>query len=66
MKLRVILEYDPVANAYSATCAELPGCASAGVTEAEAISNMREAIQLYFEPTPLTLPPGAKEYQVLL
>ena len=36
MKFRVVLEYDPVAECYSAVCPELPGCTSAGETEEEA------------------------------
>ena len=40
-------------------CPELPGCASAGITEEEAVQNIRKAIQLYLEPAPLELSPGA-------
>ncbi len=47
---RVVLEYDREANAYSAVCPELPGCASAGDTEEEARANIREAIELYLAP----------------
>ena len=36
MRFRVVLEYDPEAESYSAVCPELPGCASAGETEEEA------------------------------
>ena len=35
---------------YSAVCPELPGCASAGLTEADASANIREAIELYLTP----------------
>jgi predicted RNase H-like HicB family nuclease len=47
MTFRVIFEFDPEANNYSAVCPELPGCASAGDTEEEARANIREAIELY-------------------
>jgi len=51
VKFRVVLEYDPVANAWSAVCPELPACASAGVTEAEVRERIGEAIRLYLAPT---------------
>ena len=47
MKLRVVIERDPETGDYSAICAELPGCASAGETRQEAEANIREAIELY-------------------
>jgi predicted RNase H-like HicB family nuclease len=47
MKFRVVLEFDPEAGSYSAVCPELPGCASAGVTEEEARRNIEEAVRLY-------------------
>jgi predicted RNase H-like HicB family nuclease len=50
MTLRVVLEHDPETGDYSAVCPELPGCASAGETEAEARANIREAIDLYLMP----------------
>jgi len=59
MKFRVVLEYDPVAQSYSAVCPELPGCASAGDTEAEARQNIEEAIRLYLAPSDLDLPEHA-------
>jgi predicted RNase H-like HicB family nuclease len=49
VKFRLVLEYDPEARSYSAVCPELPGCASAGETEAEARRNIGEAIRLYLE-----------------
>ena len=51
MKVRVVLDYDPEAARDAAYCPELPGCASAGDTEDEALQNIREAIDLYLEPT---------------
>ncbi len=50
MKLRVVIEYDEQAKSYAAYCPELPGCASCGDTEEEALQNIREAIELYLEP----------------
>ena len=60
MKFRVVLQYDPIACAYSAVCPELPGCASAGDTEEQARANIKDAIALYLEPIQLDLPTGAK------
>jgi len=51
VKIRVVIEYDPEAKAFAAYCPELPGCTSAGDTEEEAFRNIREAIELYLEPT---------------
>jgi predicted RNase H-like HicB family nuclease len=42
----------------------LPGCASAGDTEAEAMQNIEEAIRLYLEPSPLALSDDAKLFEV--
>ncbi len=66
MKFRVFLEYDLVADSYSAVCPELPGCASAGDTEAEARKNTEEAIRLYLEPSALDLPGTAKLVEVVV
>jgi predicted RNase H-like HicB family nuclease len=38
----------------------LPGCASAGDTESEALVNAREALELWFEPNEIPLPKDAK------
>jgi predicted RNase H-like HicB family nuclease len=59
MKFRIVLEYDAEANAFSAVCPELPGCASAGDTEEEARRNIKEAIKLYLEPSDIELPRDA-------
>ena len=66
MKFRVVLEYDPEAQSYSAVCPELPGCASAGETEAEASHNIEEAIRLYLSPSELDLPHDAKLVEVMV
>jgi predicted RNase H-like HicB family nuclease len=60
VKFRIVLEYDPDAQAFSAVCPELPGCASAGDTEEEAKQNMKEAIELYLTPSDLELSRNAK------
>jgi predicted RNase H-like HicB family nuclease len=59
MTFRVLVEFDPEADSYSAVCPELPGCASAGLTEAEARTNIEEAIRLYLTPSPIELPEGS-------
>ena len=66
VKFRVVLEYDAVAQSYSAVCPELPGCASAGETETDARSGIEEAIRLYLEPSDLDLPENAKLVEVLV
>lgn len=53
MKFRVVLEYDPKAQSFAVYCPELPGCASAGDTEGEALENIKDAIALYLEQNPL-------------
>jgi len=64
MTFRVLLECDPETGDYSAVCPELPGCASAGETEAEARANIREAMDLYLMPGDINLPEGAKLFEV--
>ncbi|MUL36759.1 type II toxin-antitoxin system HicB family antitoxin [Gloeocapsopsis dulcis] len=59
MKWRVVLEPDSETGDWAIWCPELPGCVSAGDTEEEAIENIQEAIELYLEPTPIQLAPGA-------
>jgi predicted RNase H-like HicB family nuclease len=60
MKLRLLVELDPETNRWSAVFPELPGCASAGDTEAEAVANAKEALALWFEPAPVKMNKGAK------
>lgn len=64
MKLRLIVEKDSETGRYSAVFPELPGCASAGDTEVEAIANAREALELWFEPTEIPLSESAKLIEV--
>jgi predicted RNase H-like HicB family nuclease len=60
MKFRLRVEFDPEAKRWSAVFPELPGCATAGDSEAEAIANAQEALALWFEHAPIKLPKGAK------
>src|SRR6266705_6893782 len=66
MKLRLVLEHDPQTKRWAAFFPELPGCASAGDTEEEAVRNAKEALDLWFEPAPVTFPAGAKVLEVAL
>jgi len=60
MKFRLLVESDPEAKRWSAVFPEIPGCATAGDTKAEAITNATEALRLWFEPAPVKLSKGAK------
>ena len=51
MKLRVVLEPSEEGG-YTIYVPSLPGCISEGGTVDEAMANIREAIELYLEPTP--------------
>jgi predicted RNase H-like HicB family nuclease len=66
MKFRLLIEFDPEAKRWSAVFPELPGCATAGDTEAEAVDNAREALSLWFEPAPVKLHKGAKMMELAL
>jgi predicted RNase H-like HicB family nuclease len=66
MKWRVVLERDPETGDWAAWCPELPGCTSAGENEQEALKNICEAIELYLEPSPLELSPGAVAREVTI
>ncbi|NOS99372.1 MAG: type II toxin-antitoxin system HicB family antitoxin [Phycisphaerales bacterium] len=66
MKWRVILEQDVETGDWAAWCPELPGCTSAGVTEAEALTNIREAIELYLQPDAINLDPGAVTREIVV
>ncbi|PYT04703.1 MAG: hypothetical protein DMF60_14455 [Acidobacteria bacterium] len=52
MKLRLVVEHDPESKRWAAFFPELPGCASAGDTEEEAVRNAKKALELWFEPSP--------------
>ena len=64
MKLRVVVEYDAEVEGYAAYCPELPGCTSAGDSEEEALEDIREAITLYLEPSPVKIKPHGKVFEV--
>lgn len=66
MKWRILLEQDEETGDWAAWCPELPGCASAGEMEAEALENIREAIELYLRPDPLELSPDVITREVLV
>ncbi len=66
MKLRLVVEHDAATQRWAAFFPELPGCASAGDTEAEAVDNAKEALELWFEPTPQPFRTGAKVLEVAL
>src|SRR5438046_10264972 len=66
MKLRLVLEHDPETKRWAAFFPEVPGCASAGDTEEEAVRNAKEALELWFEPSPGAIPAGAKVLEVPL
>lgn len=55
MTWRIVLEKDPETGEFAVWCPELPGCVSAGRSEAEAKANIREAIELYLEESPLDI-----------
>ena len=66
MKIRVVLEQDPGTGDWAAYCPQLPGCASCGATEKEALRNIKEAIALYLEPDEEVAKPGVKIVEVAL
>jgi predicted RNase H-like HicB family nuclease len=66
VKLRLVVEHDPETKRWATFFPELPGCASAGDTEEEAIQNAKEALELWFEPAPVNISAGAKVLEVAL
>ena len=66
MKFRLLVELDEKTNRWSAVFPELPGCATAGDTEEEAIANAREALALWFDPVPMKLAKGAKMVELAM
>jgi predicted RNase H-like HicB family nuclease len=57
MKLRVVLEPSDEGG-YTVYVPSLPGCISEGDTREQAISNIKEAIELYLEPVEDDLTPS--------
>ena len=66
MKLRLVVHHDAEAARWSAVFPEIPGCASGGDTEQEAVANAKEALALWFEPRDLELEDGARILEVAL
>lgn len=66
MTFRLVVELDAEAGRWSAYFPEIPGCGSAGDTEAEAVANAREALELWFEPSELNLSENARILDVAL
>jgi predicted RNase H-like HicB family nuclease len=60
MRLMVNLIFDPQYKGYVADVPELPGCMSQGKTVDQALKNVREAILLYLETSPLKKRPARK------
>jgi predicted RNase H-like HicB family nuclease len=58
MKLRLRVNFDAETKRWSAVFPGLPGCATAGDTEEETVENAKEALALWFEPSP------AKQFQL--
>jgi len=58
-KWRVVIEQDLITGDWAAWCPELPGCTTAGDTPDECLENIQEAIELYLQPDPIILQPGA-------
>lgn len=67
MKLQVVLEPSDEGG-FTAYVPSLPGCISEGDTREEALSNLREAIELYLEPVEddLTASPNAEIAELAL
>lgn len=52
MLIRAVIEWDEDTQVYSATCPELNFVSSFGDTKEDAITNLKDAIQLMLEPIP--------------
>jgi predicted RNase H-like HicB family nuclease len=59
VKLKIVLEPSDEGG-YTVFVPALPVCISEGETRDEALANIREAIELYLEPSDSDLSPGAK------
>lgn len=66
MKLRVLVEYDETVKSWAAYCPELPGIASCGSTENEALNNFKEAAELFFEPSDIPVPSKSKVLEMTI
>ena len=66
MNLRLLIEKDEMTQRYSAVFPEIPGCASAGDSEDEAILNAKEALELWFDVSDFPIPENSKLVQVAI
>ena len=67
MKLKVVLEPSEEGG-FTAYVPSLPGCISEGDSKDEALTNIKEAIELYLEPVEddMTYTPGTEVMEVAL
>jgi len=67
MNLRVVLEHSDEGG-YTVYVPSLPGCVSEGDTKDEALTNIREAIELFLEPVDddLAIAPDAEQLEVAI
>jgi len=67
VKFKIVLEKSDEGG-YTVYVPSLPGCISEGDTEEEALANIKEAIELYLEPTEddATLDEGARLVEIAL
>ena len=66
MKWRVVMGRDPGSGDWAVWCPESPGCTSAGQTEAEALENIREAIEFYVQPDAVEVGPDAITREIIV
>ena len=65
MKLKVVLEASEEGG-YTVYVPSLPGCVTEGNSEAEALTNIREAIELYLEPVDDDLAGAGKDVREIV
>jgi predicted RNase H-like HicB family nuclease len=65
VKLKIVLEPSDEGG-YTVFVPALPGCISEGETRDEALANIREAIELYLEPSDSDLSLGAKVEELVV
>jgi predicted RNase H-like HicB family nuclease len=65
MKLKVVLEASEEGG-YTVYVPSLPGCVSEGDSESEALTNIREAIELYLEPVDDDLAGAGKDVREIV
>ena len=65
MKLKVVLEASEEGG-YTVYVPSLPGCVTEGNSEAEALTNIREAVELYLEPVDDDLAGAGKDVREIV